>query len=326
MSRTTVIVLMVLGLAAVWAAPYVLPSFLISLLTLVFIAGLLATSVNLLAGEAGLVSIGHAGIAAAASYGVAWGTLNGLGVGPRLLVALGLVLLISAVFGATTMYTRGIVYLMITLALGMVAYGLAFRLSGVTGGQNGLTGIQRPELVDAWWQFYFFTAAMFILALVAVWVVRRSPFGLTLRAIRDSETRAASLGYSVPAAKFAATMLSGLLAGLAGVLSVWNSEFISPAASSFARSAMAVVMVILGGTGTLLGPLAGATVVVGAEHMLSSYVERWPTLLGLAFIAVVIFMPGGILGRLPGRLRPQGESDRQLDPPLEPRASAEPPR
>lgn len=318
MSRRTTL-LLAAGVGAAYAAPYVLPGFLVSLLTLVFIAALLATSVNLLAGEAGLVSIGHAGIAAAASYGIAWGTVNGLGIGSRILVALALVVAISAVFGVTTMYTRGIVYLMITLALGMVAFGLAFRLSGVTGGQNGLTGIERPELVDAWWQFYFFSAAMFILALVAVWVVRRSPLGLTLRAIRDSETRAASLGYSVAAAKFAATMLSGLLAGLAGVLAVWNSEFISPAASSFARSAMAVVMVILGGTGTLLGPLAGAVVVVGAEHMLSSYVERWPTLLGLAFIAVVIFMPQGLLGQLPSRFLPGRRAE--LETPLEPRPS-----
>ena len=312
MSRRTALVLAALGLGAIYAAPYVLPSFVVSLLTLVFISGLLATSVNLLAGEAGLVSIGHAGIAAAAGYGIAWGTINGAGIGLRVLVALGLVLVVSLVFGLTTMYTRGIVYLMITLALGMVAYGLALRLSGITGGQNGLTGIQRPEFVDLWWQFYFFTAALFLLALLAVWVVRRSPFGLTLRAIRDSETRAASLGYSVAASKLTATMLSGLLAGMAGVLAVWNSEFISPAVSSFARSAMAVVMVILGGTGTLFGPLAGAVVVVGAEHMLSSYVERWPTLLGLAFIAVVIFMPKGLIGQIPARLLPR--SDRPQEP------------
>lgn len=312
MSRRTALVFSVLGLVAVYAAPYVLPSFFISVLTLLFIAGLLATSVNLLAGEAGMVSIGHAGISAAAGYGIAWATVGDLGLGWRLAVALVLVLLVSAVFGLTTMYTRGIVYLMITLALGMVSFGLALRLSNITGGQNGLTGIHRPELIDAWWQFYFFAATVFVLALIAVWVVRRSPFGLTLRAIRDSETRAASLGYSVAATKLMATMLSGLLAGTAGVLAVWNSEFISPASASFGRSAMAVVMVILGGTGTLFGPLAGAGVVVGAEHLLSSYVDRWPTVLGLAFIAVVMFMPRGLVGQLPARLLARG--DRPQEP------------
>lgn len=303
MSRRTIWILVAAGIGAIYAAPYVLPSFAITILTLVFIAALLATSVNLLAGEGGLVSIGHAGIAATAGYGVAWGTINGLGLGWVLLISLVLVLAVSALFGLTTMRTRGIVYLMITLALGMIVYGLAFRLSSITGGQNGLTGVRRPEFIAAWWQFYFFAAAVFLLALAGVWLVRRSPFGLTLRAIRDSETRAASLGYSVAATKFVATMLSGLLAGAAGVLAVWNAEFISPATSSFGRSAMAVVMVILGGTGTLFGPLVGAGVVVGAEHLLSSYVERWTTLLGLIFIAVVIFMPRGLLGQLSLRSR-----------------------
>src|SRR5690606_8929126 len=189
MSRRTLLILIALGLGAIFAAPYVLPPFIVSLLTLVFISGLLATSVNLLAGEAGLVSIGHAGIGAAAGYGIAWATVNGMGVGASLLLAFVLVLVVSAIFGLTTMKTKGIVYLMITLALGMVCYGLAFRLSSITGGQNGLTGIARPGPVDAWWQFYFFAAAIFVLAVFFVAWVRRSPFGLALRAIRDSESR-----------------------------------------------------------------------------------------------------------------------------------------
>lgn len=115
LSGRTTAVLIALGLGAIYAAPYVLPPFLVSLLTLVFISGLLATSVNLLAGEAGLVSIGHAGIAAAAGYGIAWATVNGMGVGASLAIALVLVLAVSAVFGLTTMKTKGIVYLMITL-------------------------------------------------------------------------------------------------------------------------------------------------------------------------------------------------------------------
>lgn len=314
LSRRTTWVLIGLGLAAIFAAPYVLPPFLVSLLTLVFISGLLATSVNLLAGEAGLVSIGHAGIAAAAGYGIAWATSNGMGVGASLAIAFVLVLVVSAIFGLTTMKTKGIVYLMITLALGMVCYGLAFRLSNITGGQNGLKGIARPGAVDLWWQFYFFAAAVFVIAVFFVAWVRRSPFGLALRAIRDSESRAASLGYSVAGTKFVATLLSGLLAGAAGMLAVWHAEFISPATVSFGRSAMAVVMVILGGTGTLLGPLVGAGVVVGFEHLVSSYIDRWPTLLGLAFILVVMFMPNGIIGQLRQRLRPAPEPTQ---PPIE---------
>jgi branched-chain amino acid transport system permease protein len=265
---------------AVVAAPYVLPSYVVSLLTLTFIAALLAASVNLLAGLAGLVSIGHAGIAAAGAYGVA------------------LTVAVSAVYAVTTMHTSGIVFLMITLALGITVFGLALKLSSITGGQNGLTGIRRPGPVEEWWTFYFFSAAVFGLCLLALAALSRSPFGLMLRGIRESQSRMTSLGYSVPAVKFAAVLVSGAFAGCAGVLLAWNSEFMSPSVASFPRSALAVVMVIVGGTGTLLGPLVGAGIVVAAEYWLSSYLERWQTALGLVLILVVLFAPRGIVGGL----------------------------
>ncbi|HET6749209.1 MAG TPA: branched-chain amino acid ABC transporter permease [Actinomycetes bacterium] len=286
------------GIAGVVAAPYVLPSFAVYLLTLTFIAALLAGSVNLLAGLAGLVSIGHAGIAAAAAYGVAWAAVHDLGIGAQLALAAALTLAVSVVYALTTMRTAGIVFLMITLALGMTVFGLALKLSGVTGGQNGLTGIRRPEAVDEWWQFYFFAAAVLGLCLLALGVVSRSPFGLVLRGIRESPSRMTSLGYSVTAAKFVAVVLSGAFAGCAGVLLVWNSEFLSPSVASFPRSALAVVTVILGGTGTLLGPLVGAGIVVAGEYWLSSYVERWQTVLGAVFILVVLFAPRGVVGTI----------------------------
>lgn len=305
MSRaTTAWVGLLAALAAVTiVAPFVLPGYLVTLLSLVFIAGLLAASVDLLAGLVGLVSIGHAGIAAAAGYAVAWATLRDYGPVVQVGLALAITLVVSAVYALTTMRTNGIVFLMITLALGIVVYGLALKLSTITGGQNGLTGVRRPDLIAGPVAFYFTAAFAFAMAAGFRWVLARSPFGLVLRGARESESRMSSLGYSVTRAKFVAVMLSGLLAGVAGVLIVWQAEFMSPNVASFSRSAMAVVMVILGGAGTLLGPLVGAGIVVGTEHWLSSYVERWPTLLGLVFIAVVLFAPGGVVGALSGRRR-----------------------
>ena len=311
----------VAALAVAVAAPFVLPTYLVTLLSLVFIAALLASSIDLLAGQGGLLSIGHAGIAASAAYAIAWGTTESLALPVQLGLALLVTLAVSAVYALTTMRTRGIVFLMITLALGIVVYGLALKLSTITGGQNGLTGIDRPALLASSSAFYLLTLTAFVLAVVFRAVLARSSFGLVLRGIRESESRMSSLGYSVTRAKFLAVMLSGLLAGLAGVLIVWQAEFISPNVASFNRSAMAVVMVILGGTGTLLGPLIGAGVVVGTEHWLSSYVERWPTLLGLVFIAVVLFAPGGIVGAFARRRQGDGRG-RQL---AEPRTRAAPP-
>jgi branched-chain amino acid transport system permease protein len=304
---------------AVVAAPLVLSDYLLTLLTLVFIAGLLAASVNYLAGEAGLVSMGQAGIAAAAAYGVAYATVRGHDVLVQVGLALVVALVVSAVFALTTMRTRGIVFLMITLALGMIIYGLASKLVSVTGGQNGITDIVRPAYIAEDGRLYLATAAAFVLGTLALRRVSRSPFGLALRGVRESESRMSSLGYRVAAIKFVAVMISGLVAGLAGVLAVWQTEFISPSVGQFSRSALAVVMVILGGTGTLLGPLVGAAIVVGAEYWLSTYVERWATALGVVFIVVVLFARRGIVGELEARVRRRrGRGDRSDGPGLVP--------
>lgn len=280
--------------------PATAPRYVVSLFTMVVITALLAVSVNMLAGEVGLVSMGHAGIAATAAYALAWAARQQMELASQLGLALFCTLLISAVYGLTAMRTNGLVFLMITLALGIVVFGLAYKWSTVTGGQSGLTGIRRPHALANPYDFYYFSLAVGAVVLVALKVLARSPFGLMLRGVRDSESRMTSLGYSTPAAKFVAMMVSGLVAGVAGVLGVWNSQFISPSVAAFDKSAMAVIIIIIGGVGVPLGPVIGAGLVVGIEHWLSSYVERWPTLLGLLFVAVVILMPRGVAGAIQG--------------------------
>jgi branched-chain amino acid transport system permease protein len=294
------------GGAAVGLAPLVLSSYLLTLLTLVFIAGLLAASVNYLAGEAGLVSMGQAGISAAAAYGVAYATVRGHDAFVQVGLALVVSVVVSAVYAVTTMRSRGIVFLMITLALGMIVFGLAFKLASITGGQNGLTGIDRPALIAEPWRFYLVCAAAFVIGTLLLRHVARSPFGLAVRGVRESESRMSSLGYRVAAIRFGAVMIAGIVAGVAGILAVWQTEFISPSVAQFSRSALAVVMVIVGGTGTLLGPLVGAGVVIGAEYWLSTYVERWATVLGVIFIVVVLFARRGIVGEIEARARLRG--------------------
>jgi branched-chain amino acid transport system permease protein len=309
-ARTVQVAALAAAGLAVLAAPLVLSSYLLTLLTLVFIAGLLAASVNFLAGEAGLVSMGQAGISAAAAYGVAYATVRGHDVLVQVGLALVVAVVVSAIYALMTMRSRGIVFLMITLALGMIVFGLAFKLASITGGQNGLTGIERPALIAESWSFYLVCAAAFVLGTLLLWHVSRSPFGLAVRGVRESESRMSSLGYRVAALKFGAVMIAGLVAGAAGILAVWQSEFISPSVAQFSRSALAVVMVILGGTGTLLGPLVGAAVVIGAEYWLSTYVERWATVLGVVFIVVVLFARRGIVGELEALLhRRWGNTD-----------------
>jgi branched-chain amino acid transport system permease protein len=308
--RRVALTLSVVAVAVAAAAPLVLAPYPLTLLSLVCIAAILASSVNVLVGQAGLLSLGHAGISACAGYAVAWAAVRDLDPFIQVGLALGTTLVVSGVYGIMTMRTRGIVFLMITLALGMIVYGLAQKLPTLTGGQNGLTGVTRPSLVADAGPFYLLTLACLVLTLIACRALDRSPFGLTLRGVRESEGRMASLGYPVARAKLLAMLCSGLLAGLAGVLAAWQSQFVSPAAASFSRSAFATVMVIVGGTGTLLGPVVGAGVVVGVEHWLSSWVERWPTLLGVVLIVVVLFARGGVVGALQELVQRRRTDDR----------------
>lgn len=282
--------------AAAIALPYVVTSYYVILASLVLATAILASSINMLAGDGGLFSLGHAGIAAAAGYGLAWSSRQGFELWAQLLVAAGLTLLASVLYGLISMRTNGVFFLMVTLAAGMVCYGMAYRWSSVTGGDNGLTGIRRPPLIGEYWQYYFFVLVVFVLVTLALLRVSRSPFGLTVRGIRDNAGRMRSLGYPVAAYKFSAMVLSGVVAGLAGVLLVWQNEFISPSFGGFQASALALVMVVLGGTGTSLGPLVGAAVVVLTQQVVSTYFERWPTVLGAVFVLVVIVARQGIVG------------------------------
>jgi len=287
---------LVVGIGAAWSVPYVFSNYMVSVASLILISAMLATSVNFMAGNVNLVSVGHAGIAATAGYGLAWSFVQGHSLVTQLLIALALTLVASFIFGLTSMRTSGIFFLMATLALGMVVFGLSYRMSRITGGENGLSGIRRPEMFAPYWKYYFLVLVVFIVVTAAVWVVTRSPFGVALRGIRESENRMESLGYNVAAYKLGAMMISGIVAGISGVFAVWQMEFVSPANAGFLRSALATLMVILGGVGTFLGPLTGATIVSWIEHVLSTYIERWPTVLGLIFIAVIVFAPNGIGG------------------------------
>jgi branched-chain amino acid transport system permease protein len=290
------IITMTVLLALAFAIPYMTTGYYVSLGSLIMASAILAASVNMLAGDGGMVSLGHAGIAAAAGYGLAWSSKQGFELWMQLAIALGLTLLASALFGLISMRTKGIFYLMVTLAAGMICYGIAFRWSAVTGGDNGLTGIRRPEAISAYWSFYFAVLVVFVICTALLWIISRSPFGLVLRGIRDSESRMRSLGYPIAAYKFSAMMLSGFFAGVAGVLLVWHAEFISPSIGDFISSALALIMVVLGGLGTLSGPLVGAAVVILIQQVLSTYFDRWSTVLGLLFIASVILAPKGLVG------------------------------
>lgn len=295
-TRAVQLAALAVGLVAAFSAPMYLRPYLVGLLSLTLISALFAMGINLLAGWAGLVSVGHAGIMAAAGYGVAYVATEGGGYGAQLAAGVGVGMLVSVIFGVMSMRTSEVYFLMITLALGMVVWGLTYRLAGITGGENGLRGILRPPPVAPYWNYYYLCLVVFLVAFGALWLITRSPLGLVLRGLRDSESRAMALGYNPPLYKCYAFVISGVFATAAGILFVYYNQFISPASAEFLQSGIGVLIVILGGVGTLTGPLVGAAVITWMENIVSGFIGRWPTVMGLLFIVVVLFARDGLVG------------------------------
>jgi branched-chain amino acid transport system permease protein len=298
MPRRRIIQLAALAVAvAIGAAiPYAFGAYLVSILTLGLIYSLYAMSIDLMGGYGGLITLGQGGILAAGSYGVAYvaSRLEG-GIGQQLLWGLLVTLLISALFAVMAMRTSQVYFLMVTLAQGMIVWGFVTR-STELGAENGLRGIARPGAFTSYWEYYYLCLAIVVVSGLIMALITRSPLGLSLRALKDSETRLRMLGYNLWATKFYIFMLSGFFAGTAGMLLAYYTKFVSPANATFAVSGRGVLMAILGGIGTLFGPIIGAFIIVLTENIVSIYFARWTTVLGLIFILTIMFAPDGLVG------------------------------
>lgn len=281
------------------AVPYLTTSYYVAIATQVLFFGLLAMSIDLLGGYLGLMPLGHAGIMGVAAYVMGYLISKAhWDWQAAALVAVAITLAVCVVFGLLAVRTSGIFFVMITMAEGMLVWGLAYRWSSVTGAENGIRGVARPEFASLYWQYYYLALAVFTVCAILLTLVVRSPFGLVLQGIHQSESRMRTLGYNVTLHKLLAFVLSGFFAAVAGLLYAWYNQFISPSAINITASTEGILMVVLGGPGTLLGPVLGAAAIVFVKNILSMYVARWPTIMGLIFIAVVLFAQDGILGAL----------------------------
>lgn len=285
------------ALALGGALPYLANSYIVSIATLGLVFALFAMSIDLMGGYAGHMSLGQAGLLGTSAYGVAYmASRVGAPHLTQVAVGLGVTLATAAVFAVMAMRTTGVYYLMVTLAQGMIVWGLSIRLARITGAENGLRGVTRPPAVAAYWKYYYLCLAVVAVCAVLLWVIVHSPFGLALRGLRESETRLRMLGYNPAATKFYGFLLSAFFAAVAGVLYAYYNQFVSPSVAEFATSGQGVLMVVLGGVGTLVGPALGALAIVVMENVLSVYVQRWPTLMGLIFIVVIMFARKGVAG------------------------------
>jgi branched-chain amino acid transport system permease protein len=263
-----------------------------------------ALALNVLVGYAGLVSLGHAGLLAVTGYTVGLMMQAGYGHLAAGTAAIAVTLASSAVFAVLALRAAGIGFLMITLALGQIVWGVAYRWASLTNGDNGISLASRPKPLGIGLAspeaFYYATLLLFLLAVLSMRVFVRSPFGASLRGTRDQARRMTALGYNVWLIRFLAFLLSGLWSGIAGLLYVYYHQFIAPPVASLQASAEILLMVISGGTATLLGPIAGAAIVVVTKNVVSAYIERWNLVLGLIFILIISFMPEGLV---PGSVR-----------------------
>jgi branched-chain amino acid transport system permease protein len=292
--------LRVLIAAALLALPWLAGEYYVNLASQVLIAAVLAWSLNLLVGYAGLTSLGHAAWMGLAAYFSAWFSLRlGMGHLTAAVAALAATTLAAALLGLVALRASGLGFLMITLAIGQVLWGLAFRWVGVTNGDNGLSGLTRPAPfgldLNGATAFYYFALAVAGLTAAAMALIAGSAFGALLRGTRDQPRRMSALGHNVWLVRYLAFIAAGFFGAVSGLLFIYYNKFIHPQSLSLTASAEVLLMVIAGGSGTLAGPIAGAAVVTLLKSYVSAYVERWTMLLGFVFLAIVIFMPDGLV-------------------------------
>lgn len=294
---------LLVGLAVVAlliALPEVLRPYYLALATKMLIFALFAMSLDLLLGYTGLASLGHAAYFGVAAYTVA--LLIVRADAPSALAfpaGLGAAVVAGALFAPLALRARGSYFLMITFALAQVVWSVAFGWRTLTNGDDGMPDIVRPNFgvsLDSTRSFYYFVLAVVGVGTLLLIAIVKSPFGRALRGIRDSESRMQALGYDVWRHQYAAFVLSAFLAGIAGALYAYFNRFVGPEYLSIVQSAEALIMVILGGAGTLIGPAIGAGLIVFLEDFVSSMTEHWVLVLGIIYVLVTLFAPRGLIG------------------------------
>jgi branched-chain amino acid transport system permease protein len=297
-------VIAILALIPVYAAATG-NTFVMSLFTRIVILAIAAVSLNLIMGFGGMVSFGHAVYLGIGGYAVGILAKEGINSG---LLQWPLAVAVSALFalpvGALSLRTRGVYFIMITLAFAQMVYYVAIGLDRY-GGDDGMTIYKRSQfggLIDLSNKtaFYYLCLALLLATIYIVWRLVHSRFGMVIQGARSNERRMRAIGFPTYRYKLLCFVFAGMLCGLAGVLLANHTDFISPALMHWTRSGDLIVMAVLGGMGTVFGPVIGAVALLVLEEALSGITEYWQIILGPLFLLVVLFARGGIDGLLAG--------------------------
>lgn len=286
--------------ALILLLPFLFSNYYVGLVIQIFIMAIFAMSLDILVGHTGLPSMGHAAYYGVAAYATGFLCLAGVKNFWFVIVfGMGLGGLTAAFFGLLAIRARGPYFMLITLALSQVLWGIAFKWRSITRGDDGIPGIGRPEIgmgidLKPDFYFYYFTFAIFLIVLVVLFILFNSPFGHALRGIRESESRMKALGYNVWLYKYLGFIFAGVFAGISGVLWVYYSGFVNPSYFGVDLSVKALLMLILGGSGSLFGPSIGAGIIVLLENLVSGFTERWSLVLGIVYVTVIMLFTEGI--------------------------------
>ncbi|HEX5508359.1 MAG TPA: branched-chain amino acid ABC transporter permease [Pseudolabrys sp.] len=305
-TKVLIVALVLLALA------YIIPhstSFVVLLATRALVFAILAMSVDVLLGFTGLASLGQAAYFGVGAYMTAILAAKfhiGLGWDFWIVVLLGMLIgaALAAFFGLFAIRASGVYFLMITLALGQCVWGLAYRWNSLTGGDNGISVTARPSFgLDLTNErtFFFLVFGFFIASLLLLYIFVRSPFGRSLTGIRERELRMQILGYNTWLHKYIAFIVAGAFGGLAGVLWAHTNGLVSPETLVLTTSVDALLMVVLGGAGTLVGGAIGAAIVFGLREYLSTLVPWWQYVLGGVYVLTILYLPTGLMG-IPARI------------------------
>jgi branched-chain amino acid transport system permease protein len=302
---------MVVAAMAVFA--YIVPhsgSFVVLLATRAMAFAILAMSLDILLGYTGLASLGQAayfGVGAYLTAVLATKFHFGMGWDFWLVVVLGILIgaALAALFGLFAIRAGGVYFLMITLALGQCVWGLAYRWNSLTGGDNGINMSGRPSFgidLSNDTAFFYLVLAFFAVSMMLMYVLVRSPFGRSLAGIRERELRMQILGYNTWLHKYIAFIIAGGFGGLGGVLWAHTNGHVSPETVVLTTSVDALLMVVLGGAGTLVGATIGTAIVFGLREYLSTLVPWWQYVLGGVYVITILYLPMGLMG-VPARIR-----------------------
>ncbi|AET66454.1 ABC-type branched-chain amino acid transport system, permease component [Desulfosporosinus orientis DSM 765] len=287
------------GLLILFIAPTLLSQYYVYLLATVFTTALLATSLNLVLGYGGLLHLHHGVFYGIGAYTVAIVmTKTTWPFGVAVILAPLMSALIALVIGWFCVRLRGLYFGMLTLALGQLVWAIVYRWNALTNGDNGIHAIPVPDFLTSINSVYYTSLVVLVISLLILYLITKSPFGLTLLATRDNPVRSESIGINVKRHRLIAFVIAGFFAGIAGVLFVLVERSVAPSLLFWSDSAEVLIMCLMGGLTVFMGPTLGAGILVLLSMIVGLYTEYWLLVLGLLLLILVLFLPQGILGYL----------------------------